>query len=336
MKEHNIQLTSAEIGSLWSNYMTDSSALPVLKYFNAVVEDSEIKPLIEKAITISKSHINQVTDIFKQADYPIPIGFSDSDVDLNAPRLYSDTYMLYFLRNMGKSGIAAYGMAFSTAARKDVREFFSHAINESIKIEDTAKEIMLSKGLFVRPPYINIPDTIDFVEKQSFMRGWFGERRTLTAEEITHIFMNFTNNAYGKALLTGFAQVAESEELRRFFSRGVELAREIMKQYRTLLEESSLPSPMTWDTDVNNSTVSPFSDKLMLFQTSALNAISLGNIGGSLALSLRRDLVLKYLKQLKDIGLYAEDAANILIKNGWFERPPQAIDREYLVKGKKK
>jgi hypothetical protein len=26
------------------------------------------------------------------------------------------------------------------------------------------------------------------------------------------------------------------------------------------------------------------------------------------------------------------DAANLMTKHGWFERPPQAIDREYLAK----
>jgi hypothetical protein len=29
------------------------------------------------------------------------------------------------------------------------------------------------------------------------------------------------------------------------------------------------------------------------------------------------------------------DAANLMIKHGWFEGPPQAIDREYLAKEKK-
>lgn len=70
----------------------------------------------------------------------------------------------------------------------------------------------------------------------------------------------------------------------------------------------------------------------MLFHVMSLNGIGLGNIGGSLALSFRRDVAAKYLKMMKDIGLYAEDGVNIMIKNEWFERPPQAIDRENLSK----
>ncbi|TXC91055.1 DUF3231 family protein [Metabacillus litoralis] len=335
MKNHHIQLTSAEIGVLWTSYITESATLPVLKYFNNIVEDIEIKQIIELAISKSTEHLISLTEIFTKENYPIPIGFSDEDVNVDAPRLFSDTYMLFFLRNLGKAGIAADGMAFSMAARKDIRELYYHYLIDAAHVEDKAKEVMLSKGIFIRPPYISIPDQPDFIEKQAFLRGWFGERRTLTAEEIAHIFMNHTNNSNGKALLIGFSQTVRSEELRSHFIKGIELARSIIKNLSTLLEESTLPAPMTWDTEVNNSTIAPFSDKLMLFHVSALTSIGIGNMGGSLGLSLRRDLATKYLSMIKDIGLYAEDSANIMIKNGWFERPSQAMDREYLSKGKK-
>jgi hypothetical protein len=103
-----------------------------------------------------------------------------------------------------------------------------------------------------------------------------------------------------------------------------------------ILEESTLPTPMTWDTDVKNTTTAPFSDKIMMFLITALTSISIGNMGGSLALCLRRDLAAKYTDLIKDVGLYAEDGANIMIKNGWLERPPHAIERENLSKGKDK
>ncbi|WP_088102062.1 DUF3231 family protein [Halalkalibacter urbisdiaboli] len=332
MKEHHINLTSAELGALWASYMSESATLPVLSYFNEIVEDAEIKRVIEFACEKSKEHLTTLTELFKQENYPVPLGFSDEDVNLNAPRLYSDTYMLYFVRNLGKAGIAADGMAFSMSARKDIRKLYRHYLIEAANVEDFTIEVMLSKGLYVRPPYIAAPNQVDFVEKGSFLRGWFGERRTLTAQEIGHIFMNFTNNSYGKALLIGFAQTATSEELRSYFVRGTEIARGLMQTFRTLLEESTLPSPMTWDTEVSASTVAPFSDKLMLFHVSSLNSIGIGNMGGSLGLCMRRDLAAKYIKMIKDIGTFAEDGMNIMIKNGWFERPPLAVDREQLTK----
>lgn len=336
MKEHNIKLTSAETGVLWSSYMTESATIPVLTYFCKVVEDSEIKPLLEMALAKSTEHLTSLTKVFEQEQYPVPIGFSMEDVNLDAPRLYSDTFMLYFVRSLGKAGIAANGMAFSDATREDIRKLYHHFIDEAVMIEDDAKKIMLSKGVFIRPPYIASPKQPDFVEKGSFLKGWFGERRTLTAQEIAHIFMNFSNNVYGKAMLLGFSQTVRSEEVGNYFLRGTEIARSVMETYRTLFEESTLPVPMTWDTEVSDSTVPPFSDKLMLFYTCQLSAIGIGNVGGSLALSMRRDLAAKYLKILQEGSLYAEDGLNIMIKNKWFERPPQAIDREHLVKEKKK
>ncbi|WP_273124578.1 DUF3231 family protein [Metabacillus sp. HB246100] len=336
MNKHlHLKLTSAEIGSLWTTYMTESSVIPVLSYFQQTVEDSEIKDIVSKTLTKSKEHVKTLTELFKLEKHPVPQGFSMEDVNLAAPRLFSDTYMLIFIRNLGKAGIAAHGMALSMSARKDVRDLFFLYLKEAADIEDQAKEVMLSKGVFIRPPYIDSPSEVTFVEKQSFLRGWLGERRTLTGAEIAHIFLNYSNNTGGKALLLGFAQTAQSEELRNHFIRGIDIARTIITKLRTLLEESTLSAPMTWDTEITNSTVAPFSDKLMLFHVSSLNAIGIGNIGGSLALSLRKDIAAKYFIILKEIGLYAEDSANLLIKNGWFERPPQAIDREQLSKGKK-
>ncbi|WP_456279374.1 DUF3231 family protein [Bacillus sp. AK128] len=332
MKEHSIKLTSAELGVLWSSYMAESATIPVLTYFNEIVEDLEIKKVISFALEKSKEHLVTLTDLFKKENYPVPIGFSEADVNLQAPRLYSDTYMLYFIRNLGKAGLAADGVAYSMAARKDIRELYRHYIDEATSVEDFAKEVMLSKGVFIRPPYIATPNEPNFVEKGSFLKGWFGERRTLLATEIAHIYLNYTNNAYGKSLLLGFTQTVESKEIKSYFERGIELARSIMETLRILLEESTLPSPMTWDTEVNESTIAPFSDKLMLFHVNTLNSIGLGNVGGSLALSMRRDLSAKYISILKEIAMYAEDGANLMIKHGWFERPPQAIDREHLSK----
>ncbi|MCC3355683.1 DUF3231 family protein [Bacillus sp. REN16] len=53
-----------------------------------------------------------------------------------------------------------------------------------------------------------------------------------------------------------------------------------------------------------------------------------------MAASPRRDLALKYASLIPEISLYAEDGAKIMIKHGWLELPPQADDREKLIKNK--
>ena len=68
MKEHNIKLTSAETGVLWSSYMTESATIPVLTYFCKVVEDSEIKPLLEMALAKTTEHLTSLTKVFEQIE----------------------------------------------------------------------------------------------------------------------------------------------------------------------------------------------------------------------------------------------------------------------------
>lgn len=41
--DHNVRLTSAEIGQLWSSYMADTMSNCVLRYFNEKLEDTEIR-----------------------------------------------------------------------------------------------------------------------------------------------------------------------------------------------------------------------------------------------------------------------------------------------------
>ncbi len=257
--------------------MQESSTIPALKYFTTKVEDLEIKALMEKALQTSKENLAELAGVFQKEDYHVPVGFSDEDVNVNAPRLYSDIYMLVYLRNMGKAGIASNGLAFSFLAREDIRKLYLGYLNASTQIQDDAKSVMLSKGVFVRPPYLSSPHEVSYVEKESFLNGWMGERRTLTAEEISHIFMNYANNVYGKALLMGFAQTAQEKKVRDYFLRGIELSRKIVDSLKLLFEESSLPSPTTWDTEVTDATTQVFSDKLMMFQVLSLNSLSLGN-----------------------------------------------------------
>ncbi|GAM12495.1 hypothetical protein SAMD00020551_0630 [Mesobacillus selenatarsenatis SF-1] len=33
-----------------------------------------------------------------------------------------------------------------------------------------------------------------------------------------------------------------------------------------------------------------------------------------------------------EVQMYSEDGANIMIKNGWFEQPPMASDRDELIR----
>lgn len=83
------------------------------------------------------------------------------------------------------------------------------------------------------------------------------------------------------------------------------------------------------------STISPFSDKMLMVIITGLNKAGIGHYGRSLGSSPRRDLGAHYTRLITEIGLYAEDGANIMIKYGWMEQIPQAPNRDQLANQEK-
>nr|WP_281064446.1 DUF3231 family protein [Cytobacillus eiseniae] len=163
------------------------------------------------------------------------------------------------------------------------------------------------------------------------MNGLFGDKRALTSIEISHLFLNIQTNAIGKALMIAFAQTTKDEEVKQFLVKGKKMAQKHVDIFSDYLKKESIPAPMIWDTAVTNTTTHVFSDKLVMFHVSAMIAAGIGNYGMAMAVSPRRDIGLKYASLIPEIALYAEDGANILIKHGWMEEPPQADDREQLI-----
>ena len=57
-KHDSIRLTAGEAGLLWSQYQADSMAGCVLNYFNTVLSDLEIRPVLEYALNLSEEHLS--------------------------------------------------------------------------------------------------------------------------------------------------------------------------------------------------------------------------------------------------------------------------------------
>lgn len=333
--DKKVKLTSAEITQLWTAYMNDTALICQLNYFLAKVEDEEIRSIIQHTVDVTNGHIETLTGIFNKENYPIPYGFKmDEDVDITAPRLYYDTFFLGFLNNLGQIALQAYSISMGLSTRADIYSYFAECHKEMTEITRQVKELLLSKGLYDRPPHLETPESYDFVKSQSFLTGYFGERRPLAGTEITNLFANFQRNAFGATTMIGFSQVAKSKEVRKFLVRGKEIAQKHCEVFGSIMKEDDIPVPMTNDTEVTDSTTYTFSDKLIMFYTTSLIALSVGFYGSSMALSPRRDVGTQYSRLTAEILKYSEDGANIMIKNGWMEEPPRALDRDELAKKK--
>jgi hypothetical protein len=337
MSTDKIKLTSAEIATLWSAYMNDTMAHCILEYFYVHAKDKEIRPLVGYARTITKTHIEKITLIFKDEGLLLPNGFAiEKDVDLNAPRLYTDEFMLTFLDLMSKSGLIAYGGFISMVSRKDIRTYLIERLHETTKLFDACTDAALLKGLYVKAPYIAYPTRNDFVDNKSYLSGFsfFNKERPLNAIEISYLFMNIKTNVLGTKLAISFAQTSPREDVQKWMLRGSDIAKKHIEIFSKKLLDNNIQSPMSSDVSITNETTPPFSDKLTLFLMTFLSASGVGNYSTAAAASQRNDLVLIYERLSLEIGQYAKDGANIMIKNKWLEEPPGTIDKEKLSKSK--
>ncbi|WP_010097634.1 DUF3231 family protein [Ornithinibacillus scapharcae] len=150
--------------------------------------------------------------------------------------------------------------------------------------------------------------------------------------EINHIEANIETNSVGKVLLKGLAQVAKSKKVRDYCIRGSDIAKKHIKVFQDLLSNDDIPAPSAWDIELTDSTVTPFSDKLIMFHTTLLIASSISNYSTASAASLRKDISASYVRLTAEIAQYAIDGTNIMIKNGWLEQPPQVPDYKGLSK----
>jgi hypothetical protein len=328
-KQHNQRLTSSEIASVWGSYQNNSFSICMMKYFLANVDDPEVRTVLEFALDISEKDLEKSKEILKKGHQPIPVGFTDEDVSASAPRLYSDTFYLYYLKNMAKVGLSVYGVALSTSAQSAVRNFLSQAIQTSTDLYNKTADILLSKGTFIRPPYVSTSDHIDFIDKKNYLGGFLNiNNRPINVMEITHVQANIETNTIGKVLLKGFSQVAKDKKVRDYCHRGSEIAKKHIKVFQSMLTDDDVPTPTAWDLEVADSTVTPFSDKLMMFHTSLVIASSISNYATASAASLRTDIPTSYIRLTTESAKFAKDGVDIMIKNEWLEQPPQITEHK--------
>ncbi|MBM7585438.1 hypothetical protein JOC86_001980 [Bacillus pakistanensis] len=331
---HHPKLTSTEISNLWTTFQGGTMTICGVKYFLANVKDKSIRDLLQYSLDFTKKRLQTITQILNAENYPIPVGFTEQDVDTEAPRLFSDSMILFYMLNMGRLGLTGESLLFSLSARDDIAAFYSECVTQSKELVDRGRKLAIDKGIFIRPPYLPTPNQVDFVKKQSFLNGWLGDRRPLLGIEIANLVYNSERNALGEALITGFSQVVRSKDVRQYMLKGREISGKHFEIFSSVLHEEHLSATLNMTSEVTDSTVPPFSDKLMMFHIAGLVASGIGQYGAATSVSPRRDLGMMYTRLMAEIVKYSEDGANIMIDNGWMEQPPMAADRDELAKRK--
>lgn len=324
------RLTSLEIGSLWNAYISESLVHHIFVYFLKHMEDPVIKPTLINLVDATKDVLNLLESVFIKEGIPVPRGITSEDINLNAPRLFSDTFLIPLLKSMAKVSLQFFSLSYIDSTRKDMREFFRDALDRLVMHNQQAAELMQVKGTPVPPPYIPIPKKVDFVKKQSFLAGFFVDKRPLSVLEITPIFFNAQSNALGKALLLGYSQVVKSKEIRHFLIKMMNLSIKYYDDLTKILLYENITVPPSFDGEVLDSSESPFSDRMILYHSNFMVALGLQNCGMAMSLSPRHDLAAMYAKMMAEVNIFANEGAKLMIKYGWMEQPPLAPDRDAL------
>ncbi|GIN62210.1 hypothetical protein J27TS8_22030 [Robertmurraya siralis] len=320
-------LTSVEMGKLWATYMGNNMAQYILTYYLQHVDDKDIKNLLQEALGLSEEFVKTVTEIFIKDHIPIPNGFSEEDVNLNAPRLFQDEFYVHYLKYTSKAGMSIYNVAIPLVYRKDVQEFFRYCMDCTLDLIEKIKHIALDKGFTKKPPLIPTPEKIEFVH-EDFLNGFVGHVRPMHALEITHLYDLIESNVTSKALISAFSKVTKDEEIRTLFERGEKVTTRNIENYMKKLHEENLPSLPFLNDLVTSSAFSPFSDKIMLYHKIDMFTIKIRAFGNAVAVNGRRDISMMYTKALLRNAAFLQDATKIMIEKGWFEKPPSLKEKD--------
>ncbi|THE10356.1 DUF3231 family protein [Bacillus timonensis] len=335
-KNKTNSLTAAEVSALWLQYMGDSMAICVYKYFLNIVENKEIKSILESSLQLAESHITKIDKFLKSDNYKTPIGFTESDVNVNAPRLFSDQFLLFYSYIMTIHGLTAYSLAITNTERKDIQNYFFECTESSKDLFQKIVELAKNEPKFTSVPTIPSPKESAFIESPGFVSNLIGDKRPLNSSEVSTLFFNSTKTGFIKSLSLAFSQVARSEEVRTFMVKNVKLAGKDAESFDLILQQDHLPIPEKWDAEVTDSTISPFSDKLIMFHAGFLVNAALSYYGASLGSSFRSDIIVNYSKVFTHAMEAGAFSYHIMVKHGWLEKQPEAIDRKTLAKGSNK
>lgn len=323
-KAEIVKLTSAEISSLWTANINISVVICLMTHFIETCTDPEVLQLLEETKELAQKHKYQIEQLFSKEKIVVPEAFrTEKHVIPKASKLFSDIFYIQSVLQISKFGVASHTMGLTMAAREDVRQLFKNLLDDVSQLYNHVVNRMQEKGIYVRLPFMNYPNEIDYISKESFMTGWFGRRRALLGIEVTHLMINSIQNHMGMQLCTGFSQVTTDKELREYFLRGKNLCKHIESSIQDVLEESEVPSAISWDQSVTNSTSAPFSDQLMLFIIGILSNLGISAYGAGLSTTMRRDINAMYANFITKTAAFSEDGLQLMIERKWQEQPPQ-------------
>ncbi|GGK08324.1 hypothetical protein GCM10007063_33390 [Lentibacillus kapialis] len=319
------KMSASELGALWMTYHKKGVILRMLEYFIETTDDPKAKDLMSGLCKQLHQKVIEMKTMFENEGVMPPEGFIEKDVNLKAPKLWENGFDIMFSRILKEISVGMYALHLTMTYRKDIIKLYQGLSKLSETFYGHFTEYLLEKDFLSRPNYVNMPVSIDFITDKDYAKGTniMGYKRTLNTVEFGPLYHAMETNITGMQLMDGFIQTAKDEEVKMYFTVGKGLAKEQIREISKILLKNDIQPPVTPGSTVTNSTIAPFSERLMMFCTYLLNGLALGGGGFGAGFSLRNDLQIKNAIFGKDIFQYQRNGIMLMMSKGWLEEPPK-------------
>ncbi|WP_433956753.1 DUF3231 family protein [Cytobacillus horneckiae] len=319
------RMSSSELGALWMTYQKKTMILRILEYFIETSENKQAKKLMNGLWKELNPKVGVIEQLFRDEGAAVPQGFTDTDVDLNAPKLFDKGFDILLCRILKEISMGLYTLHMTMSYREDIIDLYTDLTKITQKYYKEFTEYLLANGYLSVPNYVNMPNSINFITDKNYTKGFslVGNKRGLNTIEFSYLFNSIQTNAVGLQLITGFAQTAQNQEVQKYMLNGKKLCKEIIKGTEEILVDSDiLPSAIN-GIAITKSNIPPFSDKMAVYLIFLLSNFGLGGQGFGAGFSLRDDINLKLFVYAKDIYQFIREGIKVMIDNGWMEEPPK-------------
>ena len=217
------RLTSPKIANLWTHYIRETLSVCANKYMLHTIQDPEIHSLFQTALHYSLKQIDALKALFKKEKFPIPKGFTEEDVNLEAPPLFTDVLCLKSLYMMSTHGHNEMSLSFTTSLRPDIVDFYYQCNFDAMEIYKKAKDLLVSKQLYQQPPTYITPNKVEMIEHYNYVTDVFGKQRPINTIESGHAYFNLNKTFIAKAMILGFSQVSKNQNVRALLEKSLQV-----------------------------------------------------------------------------------------------------------------
>lgn len=278
--------------------------------------------MLEFTEKIAVEEAEQSKFYLQEAGQPLPEAFDETDVNINARPVFTDTFVVLLKYGLAQASLTVYSLSLNTSTRADIRAFYTKCLQNSSELTNRCSDLMLDKGLHQPQIHLPVPVRIEKVDSESYIAGWFTDRRPINAQEIGQIIYHYRATEIHKEVIKTAIQVTKTKEFKKHFERGVDIYQKHLDVFKSILSENNLPKLTTWENEILDTTDSPFSDRIWQFKHAALTAQVAARYGAASSSVMRKDIGAMFLRLMSETLKYGEDAAELLIKHKYLDQLP--------------